>query len=148
LSPGQFSVMVARKRAGSRVSSSSSSSPSSSWEATCGSVLAAHRGVLDEWFREVNPLATAERLSSLKEAWARRVIVLSSGSGSSEEEAEQDAPLSLADAYETMFSEDERREFTMEYFLDDVAAFRSEGSMANPEKLSLTEAVNFLEKNQ
>ena len=145
LSPGQFSVIVARKGAFPAAVDASLSPPTPPsmppWETLHRSVIANHQRTLDEWFQDVDPLLTPKRLSELENAWAKRLPTSAVEKGTS-------GTLNLAGAYEVMFSQQERMEFTMEYFLDDVEVFRDEGRMADPERLTLSEAVEFLRKNQ
>ena len=64
--------------------------------------------------------------------------------------------LSLRAAFEVMFSESERSEYTFEYFLEDYTSGRAEGThedcsaLSSQEHLSisLAEAIEFLRLNQ
>ena len=139
LAEGEFSVMIARRYAILPVSKPLKDD-SMSWEVVCDKTRTLHAEILDNWFREVDPLLTNERLIILERTWS--LLLKDSANETS------DGYLSLEAAYTVMFSEDERREFTFEYFLDDIKAFKEVGAMKNGNRLSLAEAIEFLKQNQ
>jgi len=123
-------------------------------------VAAAHTLVMDEWFVEQHPLLTPEREERLIHDWRNRVAIEAAAgtpevraaaerdgaTASHERTHERNSKLSLQAAYEVMFSEMERSEFTFDYFLEDAAG---EGVAAvEGAVMTLAEATEFLRANQ
>jgi SAM-dependent methyltransferase len=95
-------------------------------------IRAHHENVLDRWYREQNPLLTAERLLKLRAEFA----------AASQQVGRASLPLRMA--YEVMFSDAERAELDFEFFLEDIGA----AQLAVPGEMMLDEAVEFLKANQ
>ena len=85
--------------------------------------------------QEERPLFTPARAAALAAAW---------DSGCREGKGIGRGQLPASAAHRAMFSAEERSEYTLEYFLDDLVAF----GPAVPDELSLEEAAAFLKANQ
>jgi len=129
-------------------------------------VEAAHQTILDQWFREQQPLLTPQRQAALTSAWAgaaaaavaddrATALPLPPRLSSPELAATPTQPLLLARlglraAYEAMFSADERAEYEFEDFLEDFQGGEQAREETNGESLSLSlaDAIEFLRVNQ
>jgi len=96
-------------------------------------VAAEHAAVFDYWFTRQHPMLTNDRSELLAQRWPKANEM-------------GDIALPLQDAFQLMFTDDERSEYTLEYFLEDVKEF--ENNMASPNTLSLSEAEVFIQMNQ
>ena len=90
------------------------------------------RAVRDRWFTEEAPFLTPERAAALRASFA------ATGAGA--------AGLGLEAAHRIMFSDEEREELTLDFFLSDVEAFTA--AMARPDRMTLEEMLRFLAENQ
>jgi len=105
-------------------------------EPACLQAMRAHCDEALEAFFAETPLLTPEREAAVAHAFARAAP---SGHLAS-------ASLSLGDVHEMLFTEAEREEYTLEAFVEDAAVSRH--ARVDPTRMSLEEALAFLQENQ
>jgi len=151
LPPGHCSVVVARRSALSwtqllhAAAADAAAADATAPEVACPvrrlqcQVAAAHGSALDTWFTAVDPLLTPEREAELTFRWVRAAAQAGAARAGT---AGAGARLAAADAYAAMFSTEERSEYGLFDFLEDLAQSRG------AEPLTLAEALAFLRENQ
>mmetsp|Transcript_21779 Transcript_21779/g.44475 ORF Transcript_21779/g.44475 Transcript_21779/m.44475 type:complete len:599 (+) Transcript_21779:153-1949(+) len=77
----------------------------------------------DEWYRQTNPMVTAQREEEIRLAFSRELSSIADGSGERSKLASHDKMLDLNACYEILFTVAEKEHLTFEYFFEDWEAY-------------------------